>query len=251
MINDINFSNSFKFNIYEYRSCKHTDNSMGIGTHYLAYMIAGRGKIVSEEECVNVSEGDVFYIPNGCKYNSCWHGEPDIKFISLGFVYMPNFENKNYKLQVIPSDEGAVRRFFDIIERGEVDSVGIGMLYMLIGNLMPNMLSTSKNKNEILIENAKKFIMSNINANVADIAKAMAVSESALYLAFRKHSSVSINEFRMSVILERAKDLLISTNISIEELCRRLAFSSSSYFRKCFKSYFGKSPKQIRNNYGV
>ena len=46
--------------------------------------------------------------------------------------------------------------------------------------------------------------------------------------------------------VEKAKQLLMTTNISVEEISRMLNFSSASYFRKILKKYSGKTPKEIR-----
>lgn len=83
---------------------------------------------------------------------------------------------------------------------------------------------------------------------MAELSKLTAVSESALYLSFKTHSDKSIHDYRQSVIMEKAKELLISTDIPIEQLSENLGFSSSSYFRKQIHSYFGISPKEIRKN---
>ena len=50
------------------------------------------------------------------------------------------------------------------------------------------------------------------------------------------------------IVLTRARELLTSTNDSVEEISRRLGFSSGAYFRKCFKKQFGASPREIRRH---
>lgn len=252
MVNDIKFSNSFQFQVYTYSEYRHTDHSTaGIGTHYLAYMISGRCKIETENQSISISEGDIFYIPKGTKYHSYWYGNPDIKFASVGFVYMPNFENKNYKLQTLYPDDETAKDICILAQREVGEYEAVGLLYSVLGRLIPNMTSDSKNKNEILVSDAKKYISQNPKVKISEIARALAVSESALYLAFKTSSDMSINEYKNSVIMESARDMLISSDISIEEISKRLSFSSSSYFRKCFRSYFGTTPKELRKKSGV
>jgi AraC-like DNA-binding protein len=60
-----------------------------------------------------------------------------------------------------------------------------------------------------------------------------------------------MHEVKKSVIMEAAKDLLVSTDQPVEEISRMLNFSSSVYFRKCFKEHFGISPRQMRKDCGI
>ena len=44
-----------------------------------------------------------------------------------------------------------------------------------------------------------------------------------------------------------AKELLISSEFSIGLIAEQVGFSSQSYFARCFKSMYGQSPKQFRD----
>lgn len=250
VINDILFSKSFNFNHFHFESTKHSDNRSGIQCHYFAYMIKGGGKIVSEKRTMTVKEGDVFFLPYGLKYQSYWKGEPDIEFISLGFTFMPNFENKSYPAQIIYADEQTKESFFSAcIETVNADAVGV--FYTLVAKLMKNMASDMDGMSSALVKRAKEYIDGDANSKVSDIAKALNVSQSLLYLSFKKNSDVTLNEYKQSVLMERAKQLLISTDLSIEEISDRLGISSVSYFRKNFKKRFIVSPRDMRKRYNV
>lgn len=47
--------------------------------------------------------------------------------------------------------------------------------------------------------------------------------------------------------MERAKQLLITTNLSIKEIAERCGYSNEYGFMKRFKMQFGKTPTQYRN----
>jgi len=51
--------------------------------------------------------------------------------------------------------------------------------------------------------------------------------------------------------MEEARRLLISSDISVESLSDVLHFSSGAYFRKCFKGYFGITPREMRKKYDI
>jgi AraC-like DNA-binding protein len=48
--------------------------------------------------------------------------------------------------------------------------------------------------------------------------------------------------------LEKAKQLIETTEYTISEVCYKVGFSSPSYFTKCFKDYFGFLPTELRDN---
>lgn len=251
MINDIIFSNSFIFNTYRFMKYRHTDNSAGVDKYFFAYMVKGRSRICTEDESVDISEGDIFFIPKGTRYHSYWYGEPEVEFISLGFVFMPDFDGHYYPVQKLDSFDEALEIMKSIASRKEPCCAAVGELYTLAAMLLPKMVYRTKGKQNALVERAKRYIAANPTAAVRDIARECAISESALYAAFAANSDKSINSFKKETLLKKARELLISTDLSVEEISRRLNFSSSAYFRECFKQYFSISPREARKTGGI
>ena len=251
MINDINFSNSFIFRTFEFQKNCRNDNRAGIKVHYFAYMLSGSARLTADDKTVEINEGDAFYIPNGKKYQSFWYGEPNIKFISLGFGYMPLFSTHGFNMQSFPCSEAERELFFNIAKAEVLSAVTVGEFYTLAAMLIAKMVPDEKSAKSALIRHAESLIASNPNLSVKEIARALAVSESTLYAAFKKHSDLGINDMKTTVLMEKAKELLISTDVPIEELSANLGFSSSSYFRKHFRSHFKKSPREIRKQYKI
>lgn len=250
-MNSTLFCKSFVFNNFRFSHYKYTDNSEGVRTNYLAYMTEGHARIRTEAETVTIEEGDLFFIPDGCKYRSYWYGDPKIEFISLAFGCFPNFENRNYLLQVLPQSAEAVAVMRELAEKKVPDAVAVGQFYTLLGTLLPHMIYRQETGQSALVEKVKRLILEDPRLTAHELAKRCAVSESALYASFKKGSDKSILEVRNEIIMERARELLISTDDSVEEISRRLAFSSSAYFRKCFKAHFGVSPRVLRKRYEI
>ncbi len=251
MINSTIFRNSFFFKYYKYTNYKHTDNLQGVSLNYFAYMTKGNARLCTDTQTVNVREGDIFFIPSGCKYHSYWHGSPDIEFISLAFRFFPNFENKHYPPQVLPYTDEALPLFQSIIEQEPINARTVGQLYTLIGILMPLMSCQQSDQQDELIDRVKELIAEDPKYTVAELSKKCAVSESALYSAFKKRSDKSIQQIKKEVSMETAKTLLLSTDTPIEEISQRLGFSSGTYFRKCFKDFYGVSPRAMRARFKI
>jgi AraC-like DNA-binding protein len=53
-------------------------------------------------------------------------------------------------------------------------------------------------------------------------------------------------EFIRKIRLEKAKELLEKTDLTVSEIGYKVGFSSPSYFTKCFKNQFGRIPKEVR-----
>lgn len=248
MTKDVILSNNFNFNFFVISKYKYTDNRKGSPYHYLAYMERGSSKIVSNDITINIKAGDFFYIPKGLPYQSYWCSENEIRFLSLGFLFFPESENKEYLLQKINMDEDLKARIKKIPTEIETDSFILGEFYSILASLIPVMEYTVQHSKKYILEKAKKYIYENTNCKVSDIAKYCLLSESGLYNVFKKESELTPNELIQKIRCEKAVLMLTTTNKSIEEISNSLEFSSTSYFRKVMYRYTQKTPREIRKS---
>ncbi len=63
---------------------------------------------------------------------------------------------------------------------------------------------------------------------------------------FKKTLSVTFSEKLLELKIERAKRLLISTDLTIEEIALRTGFTEKSYFHRSFKNRIGMTPRTYR-----
>ena len=250
-MNDIIFSNGFMFCTIEFDKFHYTDNRAGAPNHYFAYMLCGNCKITTESATVNINESDIFYIPDKCSYQSYWYGNPKIKFISLGFPCLPNFDNLTYPVQVIPYNDKAADLLRLLSDKTRLSAADIGVFYTLAGILIPLMTNTTVCRTREITERTKEYLIQHPFAKTSELAKNCAISEAALYSAFQKSSDITLNQLRNNLLLEKAKDMLITTDKPIEYISNTLQFSSASYFRKKFKQYFNITPKEMRKRYRI
>ncbi|WP_299762288.1 two-component regulator propeller domain-containing protein [uncultured Dokdonia sp.] len=81
------------------------------------------------------------------------------------------------------------------------------------------------------------------NLNVENLASQLRLSRSQLYRKIKVLTDLSANEFLRKIRLEKAKELLQSSNnYNVSEVTYKVGFSSPSYFTKCFKKEFGYLP---------
>jgi DNA-binding response OmpR family regulator/nitrogen-specific signal transduction histidine kinase len=78
--------------------------------------------------------------------------------------------------------------------------------------------------------------------NVEDLGKNMGLSRSQLYRKTKALTHYSPNELLRIVRLQKAMELINTLELSVSEIAYRVGFTSPSYFAKCFKDYYDKSP---------
>lgn len=109
---------------------------------------------------------------------------------------------------------------------------------------------TSNPKEQALLEKAVDIVMKHIdNAdfNIEAFAKEMGLSRTYLFTKIKGLTGQSPNEFISSIRLKQAAvKLKEDPNASMVDIAYSLGFSSPSYFIKCFKEMYGKTPNSFR-----
>lgn len=87
----------------------------------------------------------------------------------------------------------------------------------------------------------------NSNFGPTELAKFLAMSDSQLYRKLKAISNTSTAIFIRKVRLEKGKELLKSSDLSISEVAYAVGFNDPNWFSKTFKAEFNQSPSEIRN----
>ena len=98
----------------------------------------------------------------------------------------------------------------------------------------------SKNIMAILTENVHKRL------KIDDIAEELNYSKSYLFKVFKEQTGTTISSCFIKLKIERAKELLRTTRLSVTEISEQLCFDSQSYFTKSFKKITSYSPTKYR-----
>lgn len=83
--------------------------------------------------------------------------------------------------------------------------------------------------------------------NVAQLAQKFGLSPNYLGNIFKTEIGQSINAYLLNVRLQKAKELLLTTNDSIGEIAYNVGFFSPFYFSTCFERSEGVPPSVYRN----
>lgn len=241
------FCNTFAFRDYRFSRYHYTDARGGVSTNFLGYMKSGRVRLVSAREEIEVETGELFYIPMGCRYESYWYGEPEIRFDSLAFQLFPQAARTRYPLQrigLLEGEEAALRR--SLSGGVPTDCASVSRLYALLASLLPRMIPEAESREEELVRRALAYMQAHADEDVPAVALACRVSPSTLYAAFRTQLGVTPVHSRQRLLIERAVTLLHTTDLPVEQISAQLGFSSPAYFRRVLRRVSGQTPREIR-----
>jgi transcriptional regulator GlxA family with amidase domain len=98
------------------------------------------------------------------------------------------------------------------------------------------------------VQQAVKIMLDNVEQPLsnAEIAPRIKTSVRNLERMFKRNLQASPAKFYLSLRLEKARELLMHTNLATLDVALQCGFSSSSYFARCFQREFGQRPSEIR-----
>lgn len=102
------------------------------------------------------------------------------------------------------------------------------------------------------INTVMQYIEENVHnrIKVSEIAKVVFLSPEYLSVKFHRAVGETIPSYINRVKIEKAKELLVQSDMPIGEISEYLAFSSQSYFQNIFKKYCAVTPKEYREKDG-
>lgn len=84
--------------------------------------------------------------------------------------------------------------------------------------------------------------------NIDHLSKKFGLSPKKLQAGFRHLFGESLGNFITHLRLEKGKELIQHTDLTISEVCYKIGFSSRSYFSKTFSERFGLLPSKFKNS---
>jgi AraC-like DNA-binding protein len=244
-----------------------TEKGRILNEYQMLYTADGEGTFQSEHcPLTEVRTGDVFFL-----FPGEWHSYKPSKLTGWK-SYWIGFKGKNidqrvranflspekpiyhvgYSSEIIHLYQSALSiaeqepAFAQQILAGIVNHL-IGMVYALERNIILN-----KDKQHVdAINKAREAIRENLEKNITiqDIAESLGISYSNFRKLFKEFAGVSPALYQQELRLQRAKELLSSSTISIKEIAYRLHFESADYFSTKFKKKTGFTPSDFRETF--
>jgi len=103
------------------------------------------------------------------------------------------------------------------------------------------------------IQQAKQFIQERFAAeeiNFQELADSLAMSYDNFRRRFKAQVGQSPNQYFLSVKMDRAKELLLYTDLDVKDIAVELGFADPYYFSRVFKERTGTPPVHFRTGNG-
>ncbi len=121
-------------------------------------------------------------------------------------------------------------------------------LHILNSHTYTKLSTRCKTNSEIYLEFCVDFIETNIHKKITveELSDLVGVSQPYLYKIFKSKFNMSIKEYIICYKINRAKKLLVETNMSITEIANSVGYSDVLAFSKAFSSKEKVSPQKHR-----
>ena len=240
------------------------DKGRELNEYQMLYLLEGEGTFRSAHvEETKIKTGDVFLLFPGewhtygplphSRWKSYWigfKGKNMDERVANGFlsvekpIYRVGFSVEMielYKNALKAANEEAA--YSQQLLAGIVNHL-IGMMYSLERNIILN-----KNQTQVeLINRARLKIRESLESDltIQHLAEDLGVSYSNFRKLFKEYTGLSPALYQQDLKLQRAKELLSTTKLSIKEIAYRLNFDSPDYFSSKFRMKTGHKPSDFR-----
>jgi len=109
-------------------------------------------------------------------------------------------------------------------------------------------LHVEENTNHILMQSVKSYIDTHYHEEISLELLSQKTFISATYISalFKKTFHIGVSEYVSELRMMKAKELLESSNLKVEEIAGKVGMTNSTYFITRFKRRFGMTPNQYK-----
>ena len=151
--------------------------------------------------------------------------------------------------------EEIIRLYQQVLDLMEIEKVGFKeiiatLTYQLIAQVLAFERSKKFSGKEIesIISRAKVCMADRIDKqmNMEELVSELGVGYSWFRRMFRHYTNLAPAQYFLQLKLNKARDLLLNTSLSVKEIAMITGFESQFYFSKFFKRRIGMSPTDLR-----
>ncbi len=112
------------------------------------------------------------------------------------------------------------------------------------------MFKSKKDKHSPSIDVALRYIEENYvkDISLSDVAEAIPLNSFYFSRHFKSEMGINFVDYLMSVRIEKAKEMLRETAMTITEIATAVGYHDSNYFSRVFRKLEGVSPRVYRQN---
>ncbi|WP_432452421.1 MULTISPECIES: arabinose operon transcriptional regulator AraC [unclassified Agarivorans] len=246
------------------------DRPQGMKGFIINYTCEGQGSVFQGDKQFDVSAGDLLLFPPGVPHYYRRQADSDtwkhrwVYFRPRAFwqdwLQWAQIKNGVY-FSPKPGVEQQVEleHLFQDVERhsktGDPFDVELSLnlleqLLLRCKQMQPDVRSKALDPR---IETAINFMTRNLTRDFQyqEIAETVCLSSSRLGHLFRDELGMTITQWRDDQRISRAKQLLITNNVSISRISLQVGYNDPLYFSRVFKKLNGISPKGYRKQFSL
>lgn len=212
----------------------------------IGYVVEGSAEYICDGKKYLVGKGELVYIPKKSKCISLWKGDPDIVFYSINFDHLYAEDMELFDFQVVRGIDGS---YFENMVRfmKEHYMKSLGWFYMLLDELSSR-LRKNAGKRISAVSSAVNYLEENYMAKISaeKLAGMCNLSVSSFYAHFKDEMGCTPVEYKNNLLIQQGANLLLHHRLTVEEAAAQLGFSSAAYFRRLFKKFTGKLPRELK-----
>ena len=165
-------------------------------------------------------------------------------------IIVSGFDDYDYTRQAIRSN--VVDYILKPIDRQELNQALSEAVSRLADLTDTREAAETEELNGTVVTQIEKYIRERYTRDItlSEISVRFFVSKEHISRSFKKQYHINLFDYITLLRLEKAKTLMKSTRLSIEEIAQRTGFSNGNYFSKVFKKHVGESPSEFRNRNG-
>ena len=238
------------------------ENGRVLQEFQINYITEGSGILETAEGKFIIKPGTVMFIKKGM-----WHRYRPAKKIGwtenyIGFSgdLAAHYMDKALALNTQPIFHFGVReelidtyyKIFDLVHKEDpaYQQIASGLIIKLLGYIV----SFEKQRNfsgkqiEKVIQKARFQMRENVtkDLDLYQLAANNNIGYSYFRKMFKQYTGISPHQYHLELKITRAKELILSSDKTIKEICFELGFQSTHYFSRFFKQKVGINPSDLR-----
>lgn len=232
---------------YYFKRNKNGINNFSTKTHYqFMYLKSGEFYAHFSKGVFKISGGELLYFPVNWQWDFEFGDCKEIEGVLFHFRNWPEVDEIDYVPQVIKTDENLKYYISQLpIGKTTIDSQYIWKMYRFLDEIQPYMQKNT-NKHTKAIQRVVDFMRDNDDYTIPQLVQLSGLKKSCFYNAFEELMGMTPVEGKHRFQAYKAEFMLANSELTVDEIAKKLGFNSTPHFRKVVHSRYGVSPKEVR-----
>lgn len=275
------FKNNYFIHLFAYYSRRWENFVMPVQVHNrieIMYVIKGKCTIEAENRQYQLINGDYILVNANIPHRIIMQKDEHCRMLNAEFGFTKNscdipsigyllgsdfcetklfMEKKNH---IVFKDHSDIYNYLKLLvneisrnggKSTRIVQLHVAQLLLKLSEAYEENTYTKSVKSIVHIRKAISYIQSHYfdDVKIDKLAKHVGVHTNYLQRIFKENMNETIVDYLTKIRIEKAKELLSSTDIAIIDICLYVGINSRQYFTYLFKKHLGMTPRQYRKSF--